>query len=63
MIWNQKYLTQYHMKQLYQAPLMEVVSLNGREAVLQVGSPVIPEAALLPFDNGVEVMAEDTYVW
>ena len=51
------------MKQLYQAPLMEVVSLNGREAVLQVGSPVIPEAALLPFDNGVEVMAEDTYVW
>jgi hypothetical protein len=51
------------MKQQYQLPLAQVVSLDSREAVLQGGSQVIPAAALLPFDNGMEVMAEETYVW
>ena len=40
-----------------------MVSLDSREAVLQSGSEVIPEAALLPFDNGMEVLTEETYVW
>ncbi len=43
------------MKQNYQTPLAE--------AVLQSGSVVIPDAALLPFDNGMEVMVEETYIW
>lgn len=51
------------MKQKYEMPLLEVVSLENRDAVLQSGSPVIPAAAMLPFDNGMEVMVEETYVW
>lgn len=51
------------MKQNYQTPLAEVVSLENREAVLQSVSVVIPDAALLPFDNGMEVMVEETYIW
>lgn len=51
------------MKQNYQTPLAEVVSLENREAILQGASVVIPDAALLPFDNGMEVMVEETYIW
>ena len=51
------------MKQKYQTPQLQVVSLENREAVLQSGSVVIPDAALLPFDNGMEVMVEETYIW
>ncbi len=51
------------MKKQYQTPLAEVVSLENREAVLQGASTVIPDAALLPFDNGMEVMVEETYIW
>lgn len=54
------------MKQTYEKPLSQVVSLENRDAVLQSGSPVIPLGALLSppsYDNGVEQMPEETYTW
>lgn len=54
------------MKQKYYPPLLEVISLEHRDPVLDGGSPVIPLGALLvpnSYSNGVEEMPEESYLW
>jgi hypothetical protein len=54
-------LSHEQMRQKYETPQTELLSLENQESFLVSGSPVVPREA--NYDKEMELMEEETYVW